>query len=1241
MGMKWTEEQQKVITLRDRNILVSAAAGSGKTAVLVQRILSKIMDPEKPVDIDRLLIMTFTRAAAGEMRERIEKALDQALAADPDNEHLQRQMMLIHTAQITTIDGFCSYVIRNYFHLIGLDPGYRTADEGELKLLQEDVLKELFEDYYAEGDEKFTAFVECYAAGKSDEGLKEHVLDLYNASMSNPWPDEWLDGCVANYQLDPEKGIAGTPWFHYLWDIVDSALKEAGELAENAMEICMEPEGPDLYQDALQSDLLLIRKLQELSVKQDYDEMTRNLQNLSFARLSGKKMEGVSDQLKNLVKDIREDEKGILKDLGSKYFQCTLEELTELTQASAEPLKMLVKLTRDFTERFSLKKREKNVLDFSDMEHFALDILLKKDGDTYTPSQAARELSEKYDEVMLDEYQDSNLVQEILMQNVSGWVNDRKNIFMVGDVKQSIYRFRLARPELFMEKYHSYSLTESKEQRIDLHKNFRSRPEVLESVNFIFRQIMGQDLGGIDYDEAAALYPGASFPEGEDPEFIKTEVLLVEKDGVILEDNDEADAPENERELEALAIADRIREMVGHDRILDKETGEYRPVQYGDIVILLRSAAGWAETFGEVLGARGIPSYTASRTGYFSTTEVVTLLNYLRVLDNPLQDIPLTGVLRSPIAGCTTEDLAELRIAYPEGMIYECVKAFVEEYREHRIMEEEKRRLGEKLSHFMDTVNTLRDMAAYTPVHQLILEVLERTGYGSYAKAMPDGAQRSANLNMLVEKAMEYEKTSYRGLFNFVRYIQKLQQYQVDYGEVNLSGAGESAVQIMTIHKSKGLEFPVVFAAGMGKRFNFRDMNASILIHPELGIGADAILPDKRIIAASLCKQIIRRELLKESLGEELRVLYVALTRAKEKLILCGAVGDLENQIMALSVLRDNKEELISLGMRMRGKCYWDYVLPALARHRCMNGIFQEYGIFMNRNNPLYGDASEFVVKKITAADLTENEVVEQAEREMKKEVLKNWNPGIVYDSEIREELERRFSFVYPYEYLKELPVKVSVSELKKRSYHSEQDLEETVDYEQDEELQPLIPRFIEAKKEEGYTGAFRGTAYHRVMECLDYQRTDTQEKLRVQLEELVSLKKMEEKEAASVRIRDILHFVESALGHRMKAAALQKKLFREQPFVIARKASELEGEWQCEEDVLVQGIIDAYFIENDEIVLVDYKTDFVRNGEEQKLIDRYHVQLEDYAQALERMTGRRVKERYIYSFTLGKEIRL
>ena len=619
----------------------------------------------------------------------------------------------------------------------------------------------------------------------------------------------------------------------------------------------------------------------------------------------------------------------------------------------------------------------------------------------------------------------------------------------------------------------------------------------------------------------------------------------------------------------------------------------------------------------------------------------MTLLNYLRILDNPLQDIPMTGVLRSPIVGCTTEELAELRIAYPEGMIYECVCRFVEDYRKHGSFEENKKILGEKLSCFMDTMNTLRDKAAYTPVHQLILEVLARTGYGDHAKAMPNGEQRNANLNMLVEKAMEYEKTSYRGLFNFVRYIQKLQQYQVDYGEVNLSGTGESAVQIMTIHKSKGLEFPVVFAAGMGKRFNFRDMNASILIHPELGIGADAILPEKRIIAPSLCKQIIRRALLMESLGEELRVLYVALTRAKEKLILSGTIGALHPELGELSALRDSEEPLLSLGRRLGGKTYWDYVLPALARHRCMAPLFHEYGIFMNTANPLYKDPAEFKVTRVTARELTESEVMEQAEREMKKETLENWNPGRVFDSEIREEIQRRFSFVYPYHYLEDLPVKVSVSELKKRSYHSEQDLEETVDYETEEEIQPLVPRFIEEKKEEGYTGALRGTAYHRVMECLDYQKTANRDEIRRQLREWVDARKMERKEAESVRVKDIWNFVEAPLGQRMKAASEKRLLFREQPFVIARKASELDPQWRCEENVLVQGIIDAYFIEDEEIVLVDYKTDFVRRGEEQKLIDRYHVQLEDYAQALERMTGRKVKERYIYSFTLGEAFSL
>ena len=493
---------------------------------------------------------------------------------------------------------------------------------------------------------------------------------------------------------------------------------------------------------------------------------------------------------------------------------------------------------REFMERFGEKKREKNIIDFTDMEHFALQILVTKEGDTFTPSQAARELSEKYDEVLVDEYQDSNLVQEFLTNLVSGWVNQRKNIFMVGDVKQSIYRFRLARPELFMENIRP-TQRGRKRARIDLHKNFRSRREVLGSVNYIFRQIMGEDLGGVAYDEAAALYPGAVFPEGQDTEFVKTEVLLIEKDSEELSE----EGIESEQELEALAIAHKIQEMKENARVLDKETGEYRPLEYGDIVILLRTATGWTETFGEVLSSQGIPSYSASKTGYFSATEVITMLDYLRICDNPLQDIPLAGVLHSPVAGCTSQELGLLRAEYKEGMLFDAVCAWVGE---ERMENEEEAVLFEKLSCFLSLLTNVRDMAEYTPVHQLIVYILEKTGYGNYAAALPDGEQRRANLSMLIEKAMDYEKTSYRGLFNFVRYIEKLQKFQVDYGEVNLSGAGEGSVQIMTIHKSKGLEFPVVFAAGMGKQFNFSDINAGLLIHHELGIGTDAILPAKK-----------------------------------------------------------------------------------------------------------------------------------------------------------------------------------------------------------------------------------------------------------------------------------------------------------------------------------------------------------------------------------------------------------
>ena len=1252
MGVQWTKEQQEVIRLRDRNILVSAAAGSGKTAVLVERILSKITDNTHPADIDRLLIMTFTRAAAGEMKERISAVIEKALGEDPDNEHLQRQTTLLHTAQITTIDGFCAYIIRNYFHLIGLDPGYRTADEGELKLLRGDVVKALLEEHYAQKDEKFQKFVECFATGKSDENLGDLIQKLYEMAMSNPFPEEWLQKCLGDYRIESLEELRETEWMKMLWDAVGDELQEAELLIREARNGCAEADGPYLYEDALNSDLILVRDLQELAEKRDYNGTVKVLVKPAFARLSTKKALDVEEQKKQRVKELRDEEKGILKELGQRYFQSSEEEILEMIRYVREPIEMLIELTVQFMEQFGTAKREKNILDFTDMEHFALQILMTKEGEEIHMSQAARELSAKYDEVLVDEYQDSNFVQELLTTAVSGWINQKKNIFMVGDVKQSIYRFRLARPELFMEKYKSYSTEEAKEQRIDLHKNFRSRAQVLESVNFIFRQIMGEDLGGVTYDKDAALYPGASFPEGESEEFVKTEVLLIEKDGEELADVQEsADAGaqgsqmelenQNAQELEALAIAQRIQEIVGKEQIVDKETREYRSVEYGDIVILLRTAYGWAETFREVLASQGIPVYCTSRTGYFSALEIVTVLNYLKVCDNPLQDIPLMGVLRSPIVGCTSQELAELRIHYPKGLLYESLTAYVGESSKTDFLTE-KDFLKLKLSNFLQLLEKVRNMAAYTPVHELILYVLKETGYGNYARALPGGEQRFANLTMLVEKAMDYEKTSYRGLFNFVRYIEQLQAYEVDYGEVNLTGAGNTAVEIMTIHKSKGLEFPVVFVAGMGKQFNFQDMNAGLLLHPELGIGADAVIPEKRVIASSLNKQIIRRQLLKESLGEELRVLYVAMTRAKEKLILTGTVGKLEKQMVSLSRFLDEEEELLPLGTRIKAKNYWAFVLPALVRHRAMSELLGEYGILMKKQKGIYDDVSDFVIKKVTVRQMTEKAVILQAGNQMQEEYLKNWDADQVYDKEVREEIEKRFSFVYPYKYLEDIPVKVSVSDLKKRSWHDESELEENISVsaeEQVEEQEAPVPAFM-AEKQEEYKGAARGTAYHRLMECLDYAEVESEEQLEVQLKRLLESQKMTEQEAECIRIRDIKKFVDSELGQRMKKAVVKKQLYREQPFVIRRSASLLDDSWK-DETILVQGIIDAYFTEDGEIVLVDYKTDRVRKGQEQKLVDLYHVQLEDYAQALERMTGMKVKEKIIYSFTLQKAILL
>lgn len=1231
MAVTWTEDQKKVIELQNRNILVSAAAGSGKTAVLVERILHMMTRKENPVDIDRLLIVTFTRAAAGEMRERLMKAVEKCLESEPDNEHLQRQQTLIHNAQINTIDGFCSYVIRNYFHTIDLDPGFRTANEGELKLLRYDVAKELLEDKYREDTPEFNRFVEVFASGKNDDNLGDLILKLYDFSMSNPWPKEWLENCKKPYLAESFEELRESFWMKKMWEEVNRAVSQAGEMIDLNLRLLQEDDGPYMYEDAVRSDEMLVEDLKNVCSLQNFDQCALLLQNMKFTSLSRKKDETVSDRKREQVKENRDRMKEILKELKEKYFYGDSESIMEEMKLCRGPVEELIRLTEEFIDRFSEKKRKRNIVDFTDMEHFALDILVKKQGEELVYTEAAEEFSQRFEEILIDEYQDSNLVQETLLQSVSRLRQGKHNIFMVGDVKQSIYRFRLARPELFMEKYDTYSLEESECQRIDLHKNFRSREEVLAGVNYIFEQIMGKELGDVEYDEAAALYPGAVFPSQEEEnekEFRSTELLIAETDTEELSDDT---SDRTAQELEARMIGKRIQEIVGHRQVLDKETGEYRTARYQDCVILLRTISGWAEIFVQVLMDMGIPAYTTSKTGYFNALEVVTVLNYLHICDNPMQEIPFTGVLVSPMAGCTSQELAEIKAEFPDDKIYACAWKY--------LTNGENPVIREKLSRFFDVYGKIRERVPYTPIHQLIQLILKLTGYDVYAAAMPGGEQRKANLQMLTEKAMEYEETSYRGLFNFIRYMEQLQKYEVDFGEVSTIGENENTVRIMSIHKSKGLEFPIVFVAGMGKRFNMMDANASLVIHPDLGIGMNGVDPKLRLKTATRMRQVIQKQIRLESLGEELRVLYVALTRAKEKLILTGTIEKLDKKLEKLHPLTGRMTRQLSYGTIESAQDYWGWILPALSRHPSFGILYERIGERCCMDHLCFQPEIPFAIRTFRAALLTGEELKRRISRNKRYEEYKNWDKNQIYQKTVREELENKFSYRYPYGYLQEIPAKISVSELKKQAMNLlDAEQEEAQDLIVQKESIPLVPEFMRQEKTE-LKGAARGTAYHRVLECIAYEKTDNITEIQEQIQEMLREGKIDQETADSVREQQIFWFVSSNLGKRMRKAEEEKKLWREQQFVMSIPAQEQNSEWGTEAQILVQGIIDAFFEETDGLILVDYKTDYVEKGQEQELVKKYQKQLWYYARALERVWKKTVKEAYLYSFGAGKAL--
>lgn len=1198
MGMTWTESQKKVIDRRERNILVSAAAGSGKTAVLVERIIQKITQDK--VDIDKLLIVTFTNAAAAEMRERIRDAIEKKLEEEPEDIHLQRQFTLVHNAQITTIDSFCLYVIRNYFYKIDLEPNFRVADEGELSLLRSDVLGKLLEAHYAAGEEVFLSFVAGYGSAKSDQAIQDMILKMYAYAQSYPWPDEWLVSCGQAYDLKEEADMEQADWMKQFLDSLVTAVSDCGSQMREALNVCEEPDGPYMYADALKEDIRRLDAIRESGSYARFGEEI-NAYAKAFPKLAAaRKFEG-SVEKKELVQNIRNAMKKEIKDMRDKFFFKEPEEIFLDMKKTAPAVKMLVALTEEFASCFAAEKKRKNLVDFSDMEHFALKILV--DQTTKEPTETADEFAALFDEIMIDEYQDSNYVQETLLRAVSKERFGQNNLFMVGDVKQSIYRFRLARPELFMEKFDTYAAGTPGCERIDLQKNFRSRDEVLSGVNDIFYKIMCRDLGNVVYDENAALYPGADYPEDMDPAMFAMEVLVA----------DESGAEEMERvELEARMIASRIHEMRKEGQtVTDKESGELRPMEYRDIVILLRSVSGMADTFVKVLLEEGIPAFTTSRTGYFSTVEIQTVLNMLRVIDNPMQDIPLAAVLYSPVGGFSGEDLAKIRAVSGEKTFYESILTY-----DTMPEEETDQKLRVRLRGFLAKLETFRKRVPYTPVHELITELLEETGYLSYITALPAGEQKCANVQMLIEQAIHYEDTSYKGLFHFVRYIEKLRKYDVDYGEADIINENENAVRIMSIHKSKGLEFPVVFAAGMGKTFNTQDTRSRLILHPELGIGLDCMDTVRRTKTPTLLKRTLARQTEEENLGEELRVLYVALTRAKEKLILCGCLKDVEKKFGEYRQNADT-EHPVSFLARSSAHCYFDWVLPAL-----------------------YSYPEKYEIRVFGETDARAGHLKEAVRTLLTKEQVKR--AVQTADKELLEKIEERLSFAYPFEAEKDIKTKVSVSEIKHQRMQFEPEEMETVQWYAEEETEEIVPDFIE-KRDRVNRGALRGSAMHLVMQCLPFagSPSDGNKKqmyawIAEELEKLKKAGRLDETMYELVRIPMIVDFFASSLGKRMVQADQREELRKEKAFVLGIPAGEI---WDCDsrELVLVQGIVDAFFYEDGDIILMDYKTDSVEKPEQ--LIQRYQAQLDLYARALEEATGKKVREKIIYSFHLKKEI--
>jgi len=1189
MDVKWTKEQLEVIYERDKNILVSAAAGSGKTAVLVERIIQRITAVNDPVGVDEIVVVTFTEAAAGEMKERIRLAIESRLKEEPDNFHLQEQAVLVMSAQISTIHGFCLRIIRDNFHEIDIDPSFRVAEEGELVLIRQDILDAILEKRYEEGETRFLQFIDAYGNKRGDDNVKAMIYSLYNYARSYPDMEGYLLLCEEMYQIKNGEEFNHSKVAKTILGDVKGGLKSVLAMLQQAVFISRLEEGPLPYEAFIEQE---IEELSKILASESYKEIYEALKSYVPGRIPtvrNSKGKTYDMELKDAAKKLRDDAKDFIKELRETYFFQEPSEMVADIQVCNRHIQMILSIVREFDMQFAAYKKYNNIIDFSDMEHYALAILTRREGEEFLPSLVAKEYQKQYREIMIDEYQDSNLLQEVIFKSISRVEEGEYNLFMVGDIKQSIYRFRLARPDLFLKKYNRYAGNGEKERRIDLHKNFRSRDEVLSATNFIFERIMTPEIGGICYDTEAALKAGASYPKKEGME-VETCVLNVDK----------SSKKQEQIQLELRFIAARIKNLVTTETIYNSKDGTKRPVRYGDIVILLRNIKGIGEEMKRLLSDYGIPAYIASKVGYFSTREVSVLLDYLQVIDNGRQDIPLAAVLTSDFVGLSEEELATIKI-YGNGIRFcDCVFAYAKGG--------ENQVLKKKLVKLLKSLERYREKARYQPIHQLLYDLIHETGYLFYVSSSKGGEQKRANVLMLIEKAKTFDSTSFKGVFHFIQYINQMKKYQVEFGEASIDNEESNTVRIMSIHKSKGLEFPIVFLAGTGSSAGMKKMTKTLVTGSNLGVGIDMVDSEQRMKGKGLIKNTIEREESLEGLGEELRILYVAMTRAKEKLIITGILKEADTALIAMKYLP------VWQYLYNKPASYLEILLPVILSQK-------ECPILL----------SVIAQEEIEALEITANK-----KQQIRKEDIIRIGKGEHYDENMKKSLEQQIDYQIPGSREIGRKTKISVSELKKLAFEKEI-YEEKRPFVKEEH--PTVPNFM--NEATALKGAKRGTAYHRIMELLDF----TMDYKSVgEIKEAISCMKSQEKidkqTMEAIKAEDIYRFLESPVGRKMREAAKKGSLYRERPFVLGlpRKEVYKEDREDSKELVMIQGIIDVYFELPDKTwAILDYKTDYVSTLSE--LEERYKTQLDYYGTALQQIMEFTVSKKIIYSFTLGEEL--